>query len=280
MHLVDLSRHAFQFHRQAAGRFVHQVDRLVGQESIGDVSVGKFSGGDQRRVLDLHPFVMGFVAGLETTQDGDRVFDVRLADKDRLETPLQGSIFFDVFAILVEGRCANAAQFAAGERRFEQIRGVVAALGSAGTDDGVQFVDEQNHLALGIFHFAQHRLEPLFELAAKFCASDQGTHVEGDHPFVFEALGHVALDNPQSQTLGDGRFADARLADQHRIVLGPPRKDLDHPANFLIATNDRIELALFGPGNQIDAVFFQGLKFRFGVSGRSPGQCRALRGGP
>ena len=39
LHLVDFGRHAFQLHRQPAGGFVHQVDRLVGQEAIGDVAV-------------------------------------------------------------------------------------------------------------------------------------------------------------------------------------------------------------------------------------------------
>jgi hypothetical protein len=39
LHLVDLAWHALQFHRDPAGRLVHEVDRLVGQKPIGDVTM-------------------------------------------------------------------------------------------------------------------------------------------------------------------------------------------------------------------------------------------------
>ena len=92
----------------------------------------------------LHALVMGLVARLEPAEDGDRVFDVRLADEDRLEAALEGGVLLDVLAILVERRRADAAQLAAGEGRLEQVGRVVAAFGRAGADDGVQLVDEQN----------------------------------------------------------------------------------------------------------------------------------------
>ncbi len=75
---------------------------------------------------------------------------------------------------------------------------------------------------------------------------------------------HVALDDAQGEAFDDRRLADARLADQHRIVLRAPREDLDHAADFLVAADHRIELALAGPLDQVDAVFLQGLEFAFG----------------
>jgi hypothetical protein len=39
---VDLGRDRLQLHRQAGGSLVHEVDRLVGQESVGDVSRRQF----------------------------------------------------------------------------------------------------------------------------------------------------------------------------------------------------------------------------------------------
>ncbi len=136
---------------------------------------------------------------------------------------------------------------------------------AAGADDGVQLVDEQNHVAAGGFDFAEHGLEPVFEFAAIFGAGDQRAHVERDDAFVLQALRHVALHDAQGQPFGDGRLADARLADQHRIVLRAPREDLDHAADFLVAADHRIELALAGPFDQVDAVLLQGLEFVLGV---------------
>ena len=80
LHLVDLAGHAFQLHRQPAGGLVHQVDGLVGQEAVGDVAVREVGRRHQGRILDLHALVMGLVARLQAAEDGDRVFDRRLAD--------------------------------------------------------------------------------------------------------------------------------------------------------------------------------------------------------
>jgi hypothetical protein len=44
---------------------------------------------------------MHLVPLFEATQDGDGVLDVRLADEDDLEAPLQRRIFLDVLAILI-----------------------------------------------------------------------------------------------------------------------------------------------------------------------------------
>ncbi len=60
----------------------------------------------------------------------------------------------------------------------------------------------------------------------------------------FEAVGHVAVDDAQRQTFDDGGLADAGLADQHRIVLGAARQHLDGAADFLVAADHRIELAV------------------------------------
>ena len=42
----------------------------------------------------------------------------------------------------------------------------------------------------------------------------------------------------------DGRLADTRLADQHRVVLGASLKNLNGPANFIVAADHRVEFAL------------------------------------
>ena len=99
-------------------------------------------------------------------------------------------------------------------------------------------------MPVGVGDFLQDRLQPLLELTAEFRARDQRAQVEGDHPLVLEVLRHVAAHDALRQPLGDRRLADARLADQHRVVLRPPRKDLHHPPDLFVATDHRVELAL------------------------------------
>ena len=94
---------------------------------------------------------------------------------------------------------------------------------------------------------------------------DQGAHVERDQPAVLQALGHVARDDPLGQPLDDRRLAHAGLADQDRVVLGPPAEDLHHPADLGIAADHRVHLALAGQLDQVAAIALQGLVLVLGV---------------
>ena len=114
-------------------------------------------------------------------------------------------------------------QVAARQRRFEQVRRIHGAVGLAGADDGVHLIDEENVEAGSSGDFRHHRLEPLLELAAILCAGDQRAEIEREQLLVLQALRHVAVDDAQRQTFDDRGLADAGLADQHRIVLGPAR---------------------------------------------------------
>ena len=144
----------------------------------------------------------------------------RLADEDRLEAPLQRGVLLDVLAVLVERGGADAVQLAARQHRLEHVRGVHRALGRARADDGVQLVDEQDDLAGRVGDLLEHGLQALLELAAVLGAGHQRAQVQRDDALVLEPLGHVAAHDALGQALDDGGLADARLADQHRVVLG------------------------------------------------------------
>ncbi len=76
---------------------------------------------------------------------------------------------------------------------------------------------------------------------------------------------HVAVEHADGEPFDDGGLSDARLADQHGVVFGSPGQHLHRPADLLVATDDRIDLALPGHLDQIAAVALQGLVFFFGV---------------
>ena len=82
--------------------------------------------------------------------------------------------------------------------------------------------------------------------------------VERDDALVLERSGNVTAHDPLGEALGDGGLADARLADEHRVVLGPTRQDLHDPADLLVAPDDGIELASARFRGQIAAVLLEG----------------------
>ena len=117
----------------------------------------------------------------------------------------------------------------------------------------MQFVDKEDDVS-GVGHLAEHRLEAFLEFAAKLRASHQRAHVERDHAAALEALGHVGVDDPLRKSFGNCGLSHAGLADQDRIVLRAPRQYLHHAADFLVAADDRIELALPCALDQVNAI--------------------------
>ena len=266
LQLVDLGRHRVQLHAQARGGLVNQVNRLVRQETVGDVAVRERRRRDQRRVLDAHA-VVDFVALLEPAQDRDGRLDARLRDQHRLEAPLQRGVFLDVLAVLVQRGGADGAQLAAGQLRLHDVRRVRRPLRRARADQRVQLVNEQDDLALAGNDLLEEGLEPVLELAAILGAGDHRAQVHRHQPLVLEGLRHVAADDAPGQPLGDGGLAHARLADEHRVVLGAARQHLHDAADFLVAADDRIDLALARQGGQVAAILLQRLELvlRIGV---------------
>ena len=91
-----------------------------------------------------------------------------------------------------------------------------------------------------------------------FAPGDHRWQVERNQPAVLQRVGHVAGHQPLGQTFDDGGLADAGLADQHRVVLGPAGQHLDHPPDLAVPADDRVELAVAGLRGQVDAVLVKG----------------------
>src|SRR5450830_1624538 len=217
---VDLDGHALELHLNQRRRLVHKVDGLIGQEPVGDVACRQLGCHDQGSIRDAHA-VVRLIPFLQAAQDGDRILDRRLTDQDRLEATLQRSILFDDLAILVDRRGANRPKFASRERRLQHVGGIHGSLGRARPDDRVQLVDEHDDAAIAGRNGLEHGLEPVFELATKLRTRDHRAQVECKHDLVLEHLGNVPRHDTLRKRFDDCGLADAGIADEHRVVLGP-----------------------------------------------------------
>ena len=77
----------------------------------------------------------------------------------------------------------------------------------------MDLVDEHDGAGI-ILDLAHHGLEPLLEIAAIAGAGEQRAHVELEDGGFGEHLRHVAHDDAAGQAFGDGRLADAGIADE------------------------------------------------------------------
>ena len=243
---------------QARAGLVDEVDRLVGQVPVLDVAVGEHGGRAQRLVGDLAA-VMGLVAVAQAAQDLHGVVDRRLLDAHLLEAPLERGVALEVLAVLVERRRADRLHLAARERRLEDRGSVDRALGRAGADEVVELVDEENDVA-ALGDLLHHLLQALLELAAVLRAGDERREVERVDLLVLEQLRHLVRRDPRREALDDGRLADARLADQDRVVLLAAREDLHHALDLRLAADDGVELALGRHLRQVAAELVEQLR--------------------
>ena len=254
--LLQVGRPGHRLEPDAGAGLVDDVDRLVGQAAAGDVAIGELDGGLEGLVGDLDA-VVRLVAVAQAAEDLEGLGLAGRLDDDRLEPPLEGAVLLDVLAVLVERGGADALDLAAGQGRLEHVGGVDRPLGAAGADQGVQLVDEEDRV-LGAPDLVHDGLDPLFELAAVLGAGDHHREIQDHDPAVAQQLGDVAVDDHLGQALDDRRLADPGLAEQHRVVLGAAREHLDHALDFILAADDRVQLALPRQVGQVASERVQG----------------------
>ena len=242
LHLGEVRRLGHAAQAQAGAGLVDHVDRLVRLHAAGDVPARQVDGGLQGLVGDPHLVVL-LVPLAQALQDQEGLLAVRRLDRDRLEAPLERRVLLDVLAVLVEGGGAHALDLAAGEGGLEHVGRVDRALRAAGAHQGVQLVDEQDDV-LGAAHLVHHRLDALLELAAVLRARHHAGEVEHHQALLVQQVRDLLRDDALRQALDDGRLADARLAQQHRVVLGAPAQDLDEALDLVLAPDDRVELGV------------------------------------
>ena len=109
IHPVDLQQHLFQLHRSIGSgesgfgsSLIDQVDRLIRQIAVIDISGGKL----HRRLHSGrgdHHLMVFLVFSLDALQNSDRLLLGRFLHRHRLESSLQRRVLLDVFAVFGDG---------------------------------------------------------------------------------------------------------------------------------------------------------------------------------
>src|SRR5690625_3943023 len=186
---------------------------------------------------------MQLVALAQPSKNSNGRCDVWLIYLNTLETTLEGSIFFNILAILVQGGGPNAMQFATCQSRLEHIARIHGTFGFTGAHDHVDLVNKQNGFAGILTKLLKHSLEALFELASELGPSQQGGQIKHQQLFPLEVFWYLVVHNALGQPFDNGSFTYPWLTDQNRVVFGATLQNLYRTPNFVVTANYRIKLA-------------------------------------
>jgi hypothetical protein len=198
-----------KFH--AGSSFVNQIDRLVRQEAIRNVTV-RVRNRKVDRFVRIRNRVKFLVAILDSEQNLDRIGLIRRRNFHRLEAALERTVFLNRLAVFTRRGCADALNFPARQSGLKNIGRVERAFGRSGSDQCVQLVDENDGI-LRLHQLFHDRFETLFELATVLGASDDQREVQRKNPLIGKERWNLAVRDALRQSLNDGCFADAGLAD-------------------------------------------------------------------
>lgn len=176
--LLEIGRTDHRLQADASTRLVDDVDRLVRQATRRDVPLRQLNRFFES-LVGVGDVVVFRVSTAQPLKDLDRMCGTGRLDDDRLEAAFEGVIFLDVLAVFVERGRADALQLATAERGLEHVGGVDRAFRTTGTDQSVQFVDEQDRV-LRTANFVHDRFDSFFKLTAILRAGDHHRQVEHD----------------------------------------------------------------------------------------------------
>ena len=231
---------------------IEKVNRLVRKETVCDIPLRQRHRAADNGIRHADTMEM-LVVGTDAHENIRRLGQRRLRHGDGLEAALKSGVLFNIFTVFDEGRRADDLNFPAREGRLQNIRGVHRAFRVAGSDQVVHLVDKQNNVALGL-HLVHESLDAALKLAAELRARDESRQVKQMNLFLAQTGRHISRCNAQGKALGNGRLADARLADKAGIVLCTAAQNLHHAANLAVTADDGVDLARSRFGGEIRAI--------------------------
>lgn len=83
-----------------------------------------------------------------------------------MKTSLEGSIFLDVLAILIESGGSDTSELTASQHGLQQVGSVHRALSLSGSQNQVNLIDENNDVSSSLLDLLEDLLQTLFELTS------------------------------------------------------------------------------------------------------------------
>ena len=181
-----------------------------------------------------------------------------------LESAFESAVLLDGVTVFIECRSTDALDGASSQGGLHDVSGIHAARGGACSDDGVDLVDEHDHVGVGL-QLLHQGLQTLLKLSAVLCSCHHARHVEGVDMLAKEHRTRMMVGDELCQSFHDGTLTYTRLTDQDGVVLLPSAQDLNDTLDLFLSTYAGIELSVEGCLCQVgtEGVEHRGLRGRF-----------------
>ena len=113
-HFIQLRRHGIHLSLNHGAGFIHQVNGLIRQETVGNIPVGQGGCAHQSRVCYLHSMEY-LIALLKSPQYGDSILHRGFIHHHRLESSFQRSVLLYILAVLIECGGADTVKLSPGQ---------------------------------------------------------------------------------------------------------------------------------------------------------------------
>ena len=154
-HFIQWCRHGFNFSSQLGSSLIHQINGLIWQETVRNVTVRQHCRRHQSRITNTYT-MMYLITFLQATENGNSIFYRWFANHNRLETTLQGCILFNVLAVLIQSSSTNAAQLTTSHHWLQQVAGIHSTIGSTSTYYSMYLINEQQNLSIRFYYLVEN----------------------------------------------------------------------------------------------------------------------------
>ena len=129
----------------------------------------------------------------------------------------------------------------------------------------MQLVDKEDDVA-ALLRRRDNALDSFLKLASEFGSGDQKRQVQRINLRAEQRGRHVAAGDAHGQPFRQCGFADARFAQQQRIVLHLFAEDLNHGVKLRLSADQRFEFVAGSRLRQVSRIGFERIFLRFAVA--------------
>ncbi len=204
--------------------------------------MGKLCGGLHGLVEDSN--VVVFFQRTHNATEHDHALQFRgFFDLDYLKAASQSRVLLKIFLVLRPGGGGDGAQFAAGQRRLEQVGRVALPRRTTGADHGVRFINEKDDRSRGRLDLFDQPFQTILKFSLDARTGLEEGKIKGADGYVFQRGRDVASGDTQRKAFDDGRLADTRFAGENGIVLAAASENVDDLANLVVAAKHGIDFS-------------------------------------